>query len=241
MFLVKTSLMALFLAAVSLGLLAGYRWVTTTEHFAVDKVEVRGNRVLSDGDLRKMAGVARGMNIFAVNLGGVQRRLSRSGWIDSVLVRRSLPDTLLLQVDERQPVFWIKRGETIYFADEEGRAIAPVRAGNFLSLPFLLFRKGGGHPEDKLGILRSRLRDRSLPFTLAQLAWIRFYSGEIVEMHLMDRSLRLCLGGSALRKNLGSLAAVWRDLRERKELDRARRILVYQGRAWVKLAPAEGQ
>jgi cell division protein FtsQ len=228
-------LMAGFLAAVSLGLLAGYRWVTTTELFAVERVEIQGNRVLSDRQIRKAAGLDRNRNIFAVNLGLIERRLSSSGWIGSVLVRRSLPDALLLKVEEKSPVFWIKKGEAVYYADAEGRPIAPVRGETFISLPFLQMPKRSGRHRHELEVLYKRLQQRSLPFTLGQIAWVRFFSGEIVEMHLMDRSLRICVGGSALRENLSSLSAVWRDLRERNQLDRARRILVYGTKGWVKL------
>lgn len=235
--LAKFVLMIGFLAALSLGLLAGYRWVTTTELFAVEQIDIRGNRVLSDKRIREVAGLAWGENIFQVNMGRVEKRLSSSGWIDSVLIRRSLPDTLLLKVEEKQPVFWIKRGETIYYADAEGEPIAPVRTGTFISLPFLSLTEGAGQSGEQLEILYTRLRNRSLPFTPAQVAWIRFFSGEIVEMHLMDRSLRICVGGSSLRDNLNTLSAVWRDLRERGELNRTGRILVYGTRGWVKLEP----
>jgi cell division protein FtsQ len=235
--LAKCVLMLLFLAALSLGLLAGYRWVTTTELFAVERVDIRGNRVLSDRRIREVAGLARGKNIFEVNMGRVEHRLSSSGWIDSVLVRRSLPDTLLLKVEERRPVFWIKRDEAIYYADAKGSPIAPVRTGTFISLPFLRLSDGGGQSREQLEVLYTRLQNRSLPFTLAQLAWIRFFSGEIVELHLMDRSLRICVGGSSLRDNLNTLGAVWHDLRERDELKRTQRILVYGTRGWVKFDP----
>lgn len=237
--LAKCVLMTGFLAALSLGLLAGYRWVTTTELFAVEDIDIRGNRLLSDKRIREMAGLARGENIFAVNMGRMENRLSSSGWIDSVLVRRSLPDALLLEVKERRPVFWIKRGERIYYADAEGKAIAPVRTGTFISLPFLRLSERGGQPGEQLEILYNRLRNRSLPFPLAQIAWIRFFSGEIVEMHLMDRSLRICVGGSPLRDNLNTLVAIWEDLRERDELNRTGRILVYGTRGWVKFDPGE--
>jgi len=233
--LAKFVLMIGFLAVLSLGLLVGYRWVTTTELFAVQRIDVRGNRVLSDKRIRDVAGLGRSENIFQVNMGRVEHRLSSSGWIDSVLVRRSLPDALLLKVEERQPVFWIKRGDTIYYADAQGEAIAPVRTKTFISLPFLRLSDRGGQPGEQLEILSSRLRNRSLPFTLAQIAWIRFFSGEVVEMHLMDRSLRICVGGSSLRDNLNTLSAVWQDLRDRGELSRTGRILVYGTRGWVKL------
>ncbi len=241
LFLGKTALMAGFLAVLSLGLLAGYRWVTTTDYFAVERVEVRGNRVLSDKRIKDLAGLARGLNIFAVNLGGVERRLSSSGWIESILVRRSLPDTLFLKVEEKRPVFWIKQGETVYYADAKGKAIAPVRAEPFISLPFLQLPRRTERAGQKLELLYESLQQRSLPFTLGQIAWIRFIAGEIVEIHLMDRSLRICVGGSALGENLGSLSAVWQDLRERKELDRTRRILVYDARGWVKLRERDSE
>ncbi|MCF8029774.1 MAG: FtsQ-type POTRA domain-containing protein [Desulfohalobiaceae bacterium] len=233
--LLQALLVAGSLAVLSLGLLAGYRWVTTTPLLALERIEIQGNEALSDRRIQEIAGLVRGENLFALNMSRIERRLTSSGWIDSVLVRRSLPDTMLLKVEEKKPVFWIKRGEAIYYADKRGRPIAPVRTGLFISLPFLrLDKRAREQSREKLKVLLSGLQNRSLPFTRDRLAWVRFFSGEIVEMYHMDRSLRICLGGESLQKNLSFLAAVWKDLRKRQELERTRRILVYGARGWVK-------
>ena len=58
-----------------------------------------------------------GLNCLNMNVGEVKNRLDRNPWIESVTVRRELPDRLLIDVREKVPAFWMRQGDGLYFAD----------------------------------------------------------------------------------------------------------------------------
>jgi len=237
--LVRAGLILALFIGVSLGLLAGYRWLTTTDLFALEHIEITGNRHLEDERVCALGEVEPGDNLFALSIGEVERKLRSSPWIEQVLVRRRLPDSLQLQITEKEPAFWIKKGEAIYYAEESGRAIAPVRAEDFVSLPFLGWETSRSLAAGYLEVLSGWFAQRKAPFSLAEVAWIRFDSGDVAEIFLTDRRLRLLLGCERLKDNLHCLTRIWRDLGRRGELKQSSRVCVYNTTGWVKLGETE--
>ena len=83
-------------------------WVVATSAlFDIQKIEVRGNHRLSDGQVVSLSGARLGSNLLTVPMEKVQRSLLRSPWIATADVSRSLPSTLVLQVGERAAVAWV--------------------------------------------------------------------------------------------------------------------------------------
>jgi len=82
-----------FLAAVT-ALWAGYTRVMASERLRVSRIEVRGSRFLSEGEVRELLGPAVGENIFRLDLAALKMRLRGSPWVADATVRRTLPDAL---------------------------------------------------------------------------------------------------------------------------------------------------
>ena len=72
--------------------------------FAINKVEVETDGVLSFEQIRTWAGVREKDNLLALDLARVERDLKLVPAIESVVVERVLPRTLRLLVTEREPV-----------------------------------------------------------------------------------------------------------------------------------------
>jgi cell division protein FtsQ len=93
-------------AVLALGIAA---WVVVTSaFFDIHKIDVRGNRRLSDGEVARLSGARIGSNLLTLPLGNVRRSLLRSPWIASAEAVRSLPSTLVLRVTERSAVAWVR-------------------------------------------------------------------------------------------------------------------------------------
>jgi hypothetical protein len=122
--LLRPLLAAFGLVAVPLGLSA---WVLTAPRFALQDVAVDGGtrRVPASWVLRAVEPVE-GTNLVLLPLSEVSRRLHRNPWIDTVEIRKELPDRLRVKVTERRPVALLLSGGTLSYADQEGRPIAPV-------------------------------------------------------------------------------------------------------------------
>ena len=71
---------------------------------SVSRIVVEGNRRVADGEILETLGLHPGANILALNLPALKQQILRSPWVEDVELRRVLPATLTLHVNERVPV-----------------------------------------------------------------------------------------------------------------------------------------
>jgi cell division protein FtsQ len=114
-------LSAALLVTVS-ALWTGYSRVMASERLRVVKVEVRGSRFLSEGEVRELLGPAVGENILNLDIDSLKARLRSSPWVADATVTRTLPDTLRVQVRERVPLA-LAELERLYLMDGDGALI----------------------------------------------------------------------------------------------------------------------
>jgi cell division protein FtsQ len=87
-----------------LGEFALNKLVYENRSFAIQKIEVQTDGVISSDQLRRWSGVRTGQNLLALDLARVKRNLEMVPIIDSVSLERILPGTLRLRVSEREPI-----------------------------------------------------------------------------------------------------------------------------------------
>jgi cell division septal protein FtsQ len=109
------------MAAVS-GAWAGFSRVMASERLKVSRVDVSGTRFLSEGEVRELIGPAVGRNILVLDLRALQKRLQSSPWVADAVVRRTLPDTIEVQVRERHPLA-LAEMDRLFLMDSEGTLI----------------------------------------------------------------------------------------------------------------------
>jgi len=80
------------------------RLIYENNSFAIERIDVSTDGVISTEQLRRWSGVKAGDNLLALDLGGVKRNLELVPMIASASVERILPGTLRIQVTERVPV-----------------------------------------------------------------------------------------------------------------------------------------
>jgi cell division protein FtsQ len=108
--------------AVALALWLGYAQVMASERLKVGRVEVRGNRFLSEGEVRELLGLAVGAHILGVDIEGLKARLRSSPWVADATVRRTLPDAIEVSIEERVPLA-LAELDRLYLMDGEGTLI----------------------------------------------------------------------------------------------------------------------
>ena len=221
------------LVAVSIGLLAGYRWLTTISYFTIKDIQVTGNNRMATPDLLTQAEVHPGMNLLAVNMENVEALLTKNPWIESAQVTRALPDTLKIRVVEREPSYLVQYEDKLCYADTEGRIIDAAQPDKFVSLPQVEVESGMERHLPMLEELRRAIADKKTPFGLDQVAWIRLSWRYGMEVRLMDRNILLCVGVDDWKNNLTHLGLVWNDLVKRGELNQTAVISAQNHKAWV--------
>lgn len=231
--LATLGLIAVVLMSVAVGLLAGYRWITSLNYFAVQNIEITGIERLKAPQVLALAGIEEGQNILAINIGKVETALSRHPWVGGVSVRRVLPRQIKIAISERAPTYWMQYEDNLYYADADGRIIDKIEADRFESLPQLEVEAG---MEKHLGLLRELARvgaENGLPFAMDKVAWLRLSWGSGLEVRLLDRDLTICLSVENFRQSVSRLGIVWADLAKRGELDQSRVISSLSDKVWV--------
>lgn len=171
---------------------AAWRHVLHAERLRVRTVEVRGNRFLSEGEVRGLLGPADGANILTLDIVDLKRRLRASPWLEDASVRRTLPDTLQVDVREREPLALAEVGR-LYLMDAEGDLIDlyGARTAGF-DLPIV---RGLG------GLTEEQRRDRALRVAtlLQELGDLQTEVSEVEVEPSGDLRLVLRRGGEILR------------------------------------------
>lgn len=109
--------------------------------FNLDEIKVVGNSYVTTEEVCRMAGVYRGQHILAVSPDEAKVLLLKDLRIERAEVKRLLPNGLMIQVTERQPVLNIPCDYGFIDIDREGMVLAAYRAPSQLPIPQLVGMK----------------------------------------------------------------------------------------------------
>ena len=131
-------LLGVVAGAVGTAAWAGYHFVTTSPRFAIETIEVSGATTLGPDGIRARIPVAIGDNLFRADTGAIETALEREPWIADATVRRELPRTLVIDVEERTAAALVDL-DGLYLADAEGHVFKRARldAGEGEGLPVI--------------------------------------------------------------------------------------------------------
>lgn len=117
---------------------AGYRFVTTSERFAITDIRVEGNNRLPTEQIVASLPVHVGENVFSTDLDGVVKELRENPWIASAEAHRELPHTLAIVVHEHVPTAIVQLGG-LYLVDPTGHPFkkAELAADDGAGLPII--------------------------------------------------------------------------------------------------------
>lgn len=116
---------------------AGYEFAVSSPRFAVQKLEVSTSRRMSDEAVARAAGVEPGTNLFAIDLDAAERRLLDDPWVRSARLTRKLPDTLRIDLQEREAAALIAIESEVLLVDSAGEPFKRWAAGDPHDLPVI--------------------------------------------------------------------------------------------------------
>lgn len=233
---VGLSLCVAILFGVVLAVFALYRFALTWDYLALQKVDIRGATHFRREDILKAADLQAGKNVLSINISDIESMLSQNPWVTHVAVKRRLPNAFEISVTERVPAFWLLKDGVLQYADKKGAIIAPVEAGNFLSLPTLEILPGGETLQVRVGELMAALHKADLPLDLAAVSTLRLSSAKGLEIVMENMRLTICISPDDWEQNTRRLNSVLRDLARRGELKNTREIWLADGSVWVIMA-----
>lgn len=208
----------LAVAALSSLMIYSYSVLISVPYFEIKEISVRGLKELTEKDVLASAEIRPAQNLLAINTDAVIRRVAANQWVKNVYVGRELPNKLVLEVQERNPLALVKQGSDFYLMDGEGFVFKKLGKSDQVDLPVLT----GFNVQDKT----------KTPLFLSMLHLLKTvsgsrqytYLGTISEIHIDDvfglslisgTGLYVKLGRDGFESKLKKLTLVLADLEQR--------------------------
>lgn len=169
--------------------------------FAVKRVDVVGLHHMDSAPVYRIALDQQSMAMPLVDVDNIRKQLLRYGWIKDARVSRRLPDTLAIDIVERQPAALWQDRDRLALIDSEGVVIDRVAVTQMPDLP-LLIGPGANLRERELGQLLAVAP--TLKPQLLSAAWV---GGRRWDLNLQTgETIALPEGQEAARTGLAKFA-----------------------------------
>ena len=120
---------------VLLAILAGVLLFLRSKYFAIEDIKVEGMNYYTGQEIVNMSGAEIGRNlIFDSGKSEIIDTLESNPYFKSVKVKRKLPSTLIIQVEERPQAASVAFGESFIVIDEEGTVLRKTDVNPRLTL-----------------------------------------------------------------------------------------------------------
>ncbi len=110
-------------ALVFFGATRGKTFLSTSTLLRVDRISPSGNQRMSADAVRSIVDGLRGENIVFLDLEAWRAKLLESPWVRDASLRRSLPSTVEVTIQERTPIAIGRMAGRLYLVDERGAVI----------------------------------------------------------------------------------------------------------------------
>ncbi|MDI1295104.1 MAG: cell division protein FtsQ/DivIB [bacterium] len=159
--------------------------------FEVEKVEVRGVERMDEMPVYNIALGQVDRSMLSLDLPRVRAEMLKLGWVKDARISRRLPDTLVVDIVERDPVaVWQHNGQ-LHLIDVQGVVLQSVSAGAMPDLPLVV----GPNANRQTASLNKLLENTpALKPMLAGATWVgnrrwdlRFQSGETLSLPEGDK------------------------------------------------------
>jgi cell division protein FtsQ len=202
--------------------LGARRYVTTTPRFAITTIDVSGNARRTADDVASEAGIAKGANVFTLDLDRAKTRLLADPWIREATLVRRLPGAVIIQVTERDAAAIVALGDS-YLASRDGDVFKRLEPGDPTDLPVVTGLTADGIAQDRAGAVASIRRaldlaaeyERSPLAARAPLEEIHVDPGEALTLFVGKSAIALALGVAPFHHKLDEAAKVLGELDRR--------------------------
>lgn len=182
------------LAAIAVG--AGLYYAATWPGFYPKRVSVGGNRVVPASEILSRASIAVHENIWLQNMHAAAGRIETIPYVKSASIRRTLPATVRISIEERRPFALVQFGGDTVLVDHDLRVL---QGGSLaLTLPVIA---GKDAPAPRAGTF---IRD-------AQIQRLRDDDDALVRAHVAVRSLRYDKFGDLVAVTSGGIRLLLGD------------------------------
>lgn len=201
-------------------------------YFSIQKIEVAGDlKHLSMDAVVEASKVSLRTNLFSVSLHETEKNVLKLPWVQSVSIRRQVPDTLWIYVKEYRPIALLLE-EQFYFVSQGGGVFKKVEEEVTRDLPVITGLKKEDRLDDVMQLLK--IFNKSDDFRLFGLSEIHYNDVTGFSIVTLMGPMEIRLGRDHFENKLKRLKQIWTKLDKRYA--RVRGVdLDYEDRAFVKL------
>ncbi len=191
--------------------------------FAIRAISVEGSTLLSPWEVEQIAGISRGMNLLKVDLNQVRDRLVADNRIVAAEVRRSIPGTLRIQIEENVGVAAIPAFTGWLEIDKTGRVLAVTKDFASLNLPVIsglrhgFLTVGQRLPDNSGWAVAQECLSTMSPYMLSQISEINVANSNSIVLWTRD-PLRIVIGDAGnLQQKVQALVSMLDKVRTDKK------------------------
>jgi cell division protein FtsQ len=202
------------------------RYTRTSARFAVSEIVTTGGKRRTPEELATLAGIAKGQNVFTIDLDRSRTRLVADPWISEATLSRQLPGTIFIRVTEREAAGIVAMPQGTYLVTREGSIIKRLEPGDPTELHVITGISLQNILDDREGAARTirRALDLATEYERSPLAT----RSQLEEVHVEtngDMSLVIGKSGVVLRMCASP---------DRRKLDQAVRVVAELDRRGAK-------
>jgi cell division protein FtsQ len=130
---------------------AAHRYALTSPRFMIREVSIQGQQRLSEAELKRLAGVEVGANIFRLDTRQAEKQLLENPWIREAKVWRELPGKLRVELSERDAAAVAVVGAHLYLVTRAGETFKELESGDPYDLPLISGINAQSLGRDRIG------------------------------------------------------------------------------------------
>jgi cell division protein FtsQ len=107
--------------------------------FSLKNIKIYGRKITPSSEVLRAIDVYKNDGIFKRSLSDIQMSLSSLPWIKHVSVQRTLPWSLCISIDEREPIALFQEKKILFYIDKDGKKIEMEPYRSLLGVDFPVF------------------------------------------------------------------------------------------------------
>ncbi|MCO8193160.1 cell division protein FtsQ/DivIB [Anaerofustis sp. NSJ-163] len=115
---------SLLIIFVLLIVVTGAIFITTSDLFNIESIEVENNQIATKEEIIARSGILEGENIYSFSASKAEEAIEQITVVKKANIHRKYPNTIVIDIEERSPFFILQQSKTYYDVDEDGKVIS---------------------------------------------------------------------------------------------------------------------
>jgi cell division protein FtsQ len=182
---------------------SAHHYALTSPRFAIRTVDLVGAHRLALDEVKNESGVTVGANIFALDTDSAEKKLLENPWISEVKLTRRLPNTLRVELSEREAAAVVSLAEHLYLVTREGVPFKEIQTGDPYDLPLITGASAESLARDRTREIERIQAGLEVLHQFERVPLSKVYPAE--EVHLADAGdVTLTVGKEGVTLELGT-------------------------------------